>query len=228
MSDSAAGHASSHTDEGLSSALERFRAIQDEIVRGIAHAMSNRVASLSAGLYVLGENGTASAASVGALQSELDRMEQLLVQLRMLPAEHVPVEPLLASESALTAVALHAHHGELRNVPCVVEDAGNVPPARAEPHALLHALLVAITAAKQSAQVSGAGTARLVLNVAGDAIRFIATAGSGDDVTPDDSVFAVEARAAHWLVAPSDGRAYAIATGCVVEVPTLASTRKPR
>ena len=145
MSDSAAGHASSHTDEGLSRALERFRAIQDEIVRGIAHAMSNRVASLSAGLYVLGENGTASAASVGALQSELDRMEQLLVQLRMLPAEHVPVEPLLASESALTAVALHAHHGELRNVSCVVEDAGNVPPARAEPHALLHALLVAIT-----------------------------------------------------------------------------------
>jgi nitrogen-specific signal transduction histidine kinase len=217
-------------DEGLASAIERLRVIQDEIVRGIAHAMSNRVASLSAGLFMMGEHGTANAASVAALQSELDRMEQLLVQLRMLPRENVPVEPLLASESALTAVALHAHHGALRNVICVVDDDGKVPPARAEPNALLHALLVAITTAKQAmaSGANGADPVRLMLRDANDVVRFIATSDADAGIDVDDSVFAIEAAAANWLVSNSGGRAFPIATGCVVEIPTLASTRRPR
>lgn len=210
----------------LTAALERLRAIQDEIVRGVAHAMSNRVASLSAGLYMLGEQRNAPATAVGALQSELDRMEQLLLQLRMLPRENVPAEPLLALESARTAVALHEHHGELRSVTCDVEDVGKVPPARAEPQALLHALLVAINSAKQSAD---SGKARVVLDTVNDVVRFIATSDtSNTDITEDNSTFSIEAAAANWLVAPSGGRAYAIATGCVVEVPTLASTRRLR
>ena len=225
MSDREVTTDSSH-EHSLAHGLERLRAIHDEIVRGVAHAMSNRVASLSAGLYVLGEHGTASATSVAALQSELDRMEQLLTQLRMIPRENIPAEPLLALDSARTAVALHEHHGELRNVTCDVQDIGAVPPARAEPQALLHALLVAINAAKQSA---GSGNARLVLDTEHDIVRFTATSDmSNPDITADNTTFAAEATAANWLVAPSGGRAYAIATGCVVEVPTLASTRRPR
>ena len=225
MSDRQVTADSSH-EHGLANALERLRAIQDEIVRGVAHAMSNRVASLSAGLYVLGEHGNVSAASVAALQSELDRMEQLLVQLRLLPRENIPAEPLLALDSARTAVALHEHHGELRNVTCDVQDIGTVPPARAEPHALLHALLVAINAAKESA---GSGNARLVLDTEDDVVRFTATSDmSKADITADDSAFSAEGIIANWLIAPCGGRAYAIATGCVVEVPTLASTRRPR
>ena len=206
-------------------ALERLRVIQDEIMRGVAHAMSNRVGAMSAGVFVLGETGTATPAATGALQSELDRLEQLLVQLRMLSRETVEPEPLLSSDSARTAVALHEHHGELRNVSCIVDDAGHVPPARAEPQALIHALLVAITCAKQAA---GNGSAQLVLRSDDNVVRFIATSGDADNVSPDDSTFAVEALAARMLLERSNGTAFAIAGGCVIEVPTLAASRRPR
>lgn len=208
-------------------AVERWLAVQDEVVRGVAHAMSNRVATISAGLWMLGETGAAPATSLAALHAEVDRLEQLLVQLRLLPRETAAAEPLLAADSARAAVALHEHHGELRNVPCVIDDPGSVPPARAIPQALLHALLVALNAAKQAALVGD--TAILRLRGEDDVVRFIATVASASE-SPDagDGRFELEARAADRLLQGSGGRARAHATGVIVEVPTLAATRRSR
>ena len=208
-------------------ATERARAILGEITRGIAHAMSNRVATISAGLFVLGEGDSISARKIQPLHAEVDLLEQLLVQLRQLPGEAGDLEPLLAGDIAASAIALHEHHGDLRSVRCEIDDTGSVPPARAVPQALLHALLIAITTAKVAA---GAGRhAVLRLRSEEHMVRFVATvAGIHENIAHDDTRFLLEAAAANRLLGTSAGRAFAIASGCVVDVPTLASTRKQR
>lgn len=227
MNDHETSRADSIASNRDTMALECWQAIQDEIVRGVAHAMSNRVATISAGLYMLGETGHASSTSISALHGEVDLLEQLLQQLRQLPRDTATVEPLLASDSARAALALHDHHGEFRNVPCDIDDPGTVPPARAVPQALLHALLVALTAARSAA----ANGERAVLQLRGedDVVRFIATVAGRDDIvdTTRDR-FRTEADAITRLLRDSGGRGVTHANGCVVEVPTLAASRRPR
>jgi len=205
-------------------AQARWMSIHDDLIRGIAHAMSNRVATLSANVWMMSQGGQRGTDAAAVLQSEIERLEELLVQLRILPKGDAAPEPLLAIDSARTAVSLHAHHGNLRNQPCTIDDPGSVPPARAEPQALVHALLVAMTAAREAAGREGRAVVRLRSD--GDYVQFVATVDGKDVVDRGDQRFALDALAAAQLLAASGGRARSHAYGCVVEVPTLASSRR--
>lgn len=201
-------------------ALHRWLEIQGELLRGVAHAMSNRIGTLSAGLFMLDSNRDNTRA-VDALRAEVERLEGLLLQLRQLPRAPESLEPMLATDVARNAIELHSHHGDLRHVSCTLEDPGAVPPVRADPQALLHALLVAITAAKQAATTD---TVSLRLSSNDDYVTFNATAGDNDMT---DSRFSVEAAAITELLAPATSvRATAHSNGCKFEVPTLAASRR--
>jgi nitrogen-specific signal transduction histidine kinase len=224
---SESGNSSADTIEGDDvtplRALVRWMSIHDELVRGVAHAMSNRVATLSANVWLMSQGGQRGTDVIATLQSEIERLEELLIQLRILPNGDAALEPLLAIDSARTAVSLHAHYGALRNRPCAIDDPGSIPPARAEPQALVHALLVAITAAREAAGREGRAVLRL--RSEGDFVQFVATVDGEKVVDGGSQRFALDALAAEQLLVGSGGRARSHAHGCTVEVPTLASSR---
>ncbi len=213
-------------------AAECWVHIQEEIVRGIAHAMGNRVATLSAGLHLLRDRTVVMQDPM--LQSELDLLERLLVQLRELAGDTTQPEALLATDSARTAIALCLHHGRFRDRTVGVDDSGAVPPVRAVPAALMRAIIVALVAAGDVAGNNRSAQVTLSLASDDDVVRITATADArADSVTGVVSESAaagtgyqLAASAISWLLGSSGGRGLALGSGCVVEVPTLAASRR--
>ncbi len=97
---------------------ERWLAIHDELLRGIAHTLSNRVATISVVAYMLGVDGADVGQQAGTLQGETERLEELLHGLRALSrSESAIAEPLMPMDAVRAALALHVHHADLRDVP---------------------------------------------------------------------------------------------------------------
>jgi signal transduction histidine kinase len=207
------------------SASARWLTVHDEILRGMAHALSNRIATVGAAAYML-ENGDVPVEQVlHSLRDESGRMEQLLQLLRVLPQRPgAEAEPATANEACAAAVSLHAHHPDLRDCPCDIEIDAAVYPIWAEPHSFGHALVVALTTAKRNAASGDRVTLRVTGNT--DVVHFRAIAGQVVDV--NDSLNESDARAAAWLLAPFGGTARLTVTGCELEVPTLLAARKAR
>lgn len=209
----------------IESAAARWLAIHDELLRGISHALSNRIATVGAATYMFEHGDVAVEQAVASLRGESERLEQLLQQLRLLPQRlEAAAEPITADDACNSAVKLHAHHGELRDFVCDTTVDPDVYPIWAEPHGFGHALLVALTTAKRNA-VNGS---RIALRVSGDAavVRFRVVAD--EHVAEADALNEVDASAASWLLAPHGGTARALPHGCELEVPTLLAARRAR
>lgn len=210
---------------GDETAAARWLTLHDELLRGISHALSNRIATVGAASYMFEHGDVAVDQAVASLRAESDRMEQLLQQLRLLPRRpDATAEPITADDACHNAVKLHAHHGELRDFVCDVTVDPDVYPIWAEPQGFCHAMLVALTTAKRNA-VNGS---RISLRVSGDtnAVRFCAMA---DEPLQDaDALNEIDANAANWLLAPHGGSARALDHGCELEVPTLLAARRNR
>jgi nitrogen-specific signal transduction histidine kinase len=158
---------------------------QGALLRGLAHALSNRVGTLVAATGLLVPGGGASPTIVGVLRDETDRLEELLGLMRLLagPADAAgeAAEPIHLPDLVTPAVELHSHHPALRAVPVTVEPDPLAPPVRARHAGLTRALLVLLSAAKQGAA---------------DGVR-IAWRGDGDEVALTlDGVMGTEAPAA--------------------------------
>lgn len=146
-----------------------FDALRDAILRGVAHALSNRVAALGgmAGLVDPGEIWTERMSK--ALQDEARRLGDVLRLFRLLPAEvrvesgAIELQPLIPD-----IVALHAYHSALLQVECALEYNREAMPVYANRVQLVHALLLVIDAAKRHAKASGG---RVVIGYSGDAER---------------------------------------------------------
>src|SRR5689334_4089316 len=128
---------------------------QSALLRGLAHALSNRVGTLVAAVGLLAPGASASPTIVGVLRDEGDRLEQVLNLMRVLAgpadAEPEPAEPLLLTDLVAPAVELHAHHPALRDVAVTVEPDPLAPPVRARHAGLTRALLVLLSAVKAAA-----------------------------------------------------------------------------
>ena len=133
-----------------------FDALRDAILRGMAHALSNRVAALG------GINGLADPGQIWterlskALHDEARRLEEILRLMRLLPADGrgdagaIELQPLVPD-----VIALHAYQSALLQVQCsAVYDRETMPVFANRPH-LVHALLLAIDTAKRHAQARG-------------------------------------------------------------------------
>lgn len=135
--------------ENLSAAL--WAAEQGALLRGLAHALSNRVGTVLAAAGLLEPGAPAPAPIVTMLRDEAERLDALLALVRQLAgdgSDDAIAEPLHLPDLVPPAVALHAHHPDWRDVPVeVVADPG-APPVRVSHAALLRALLVALSAVK--------------------------------------------------------------------------------
>jgi hypothetical protein len=126
--------------------------IRDGILRGVAHALSNRVAALS-GVAGLVDFGNLPADRLSrALSSEVSQLGQLVEMLRLLPSDIRPRGEAIELKSLLPSiVALHALHADLRDVPCTIQHDRNAQPIHLSRSVFVHAVLVLIDVAKRDA-----------------------------------------------------------------------------
>ena len=209
----------------------RWLSVHDDLLRGLAHAFSNRVATVSAIAALFDPSRIPDERVLSGLRMDADRLEGLLEQMRQLPRRgDADLEPLMPGDSVRAALALFEHHPEYRNVRCTVIAADTVQPVRAEPSALQHALCVALAAAcRVGAGRDGTTRAgvRVALSTEGDVVRIeVSTDGSTGEGEAD--ALALDAGAIDWLLARSNGRGHPYPYGCLIELPTLQASRRAR
>ncbi len=220
------------SDEADRAGAARWLMIHDELLRGIAHTLSNRVSTIDAAAYMLELDGTDVVQQTATLRSETVRLEQLLSALRILPRRaDTPAEPVMPDDMVRAALAVHSHHGDLHGVPCDVDIASDVMPGYADPLALQHALLVGLSAAGRAVKaqqlVNGAGRVRVLVTGNADTVQFAITAADVvllpcDEVEHDAES---DAAAVAWLLG-SNGQSVSHHGGTVFTVPTLAAARR--
>lgn len=209
---------------------ERWLSVHDELLRGLAHAFSNRLATIAAAAGVLEAGVVPDARFLEGLRVDAERLEGLLQQLRQLPRrQDAGLEPMLFTDALDAARRLVEEHPLMRGRAVTVVLTGDVMPVRAEPTAVAHASCVALLATAQL----GDGPLEAALETRGDevwlAVRLLARAG---DLMPAgserESEEALEhaAHAIDWLLAASQGRATITADGCALALPTLQASRR--
>ena len=171
-----------------------FDTLRDAILRGMAHALSNRVAALG------GINGLADPGQIWterlskALHDEARRLEEILRLLRLLPADGrgdagaIELQPLVPD-----VIALHAYQSALLQVECsAVYDRETMPVFASRPH-LVQTLLLAIDVAKRHAHARGGCVS---VSYRGDADQVTVRVATGPSSTPAKAAGAVPERAA--------------------------------
>jgi hypothetical protein len=192
----------------------------EQILRGLNHALSNRIAGVAALAGVL-EPG--DGALVTQLQHEIGRLEHVLVLLRLVPqAPHGHAEAVRLQDLVPEAIELAQHHPDVRDAAIEVAPLETIPPLRCHPVALQHALvmlLVETTGALGRTSLRCVATDAAITIVVGDATIPI-------DVTPGRAMhpmaLALHSRlAADGALVWDDGRGQTFS----IRLPTLAALR---
>jgi hypothetical protein len=137
----------------------------DSLLRGIAHALSNRTGALMAltGLDPADQDDESRA----LLPSELSRLHDLTRLIKLLPADvGARSEAILVGDVIAEAVALLSLHPLARDLQWRVEGDQESTVVRAERWALLRLLLLTLNGARSDADKTGADT--VLIRVAGD------------------------------------------------------------
>jgi signal transduction histidine kinase len=210
----------------LAVARARWLEVQDELLGGVTHALSNRIATVSAAAYMLEHEDISGAQAAGSLRTETERMDALLQLLRLLPSrDDSSFEPVAPMDVLSDAVALHAHHTDLRDVAVTVESDADVLPVWVEPHAFMQALLLALTSAKRAAFPRMLEVRVLVTGNA-DVVTIVMHP-NGDVQRADATRTAIDAAAAECCLLSAHGTARAREDGgCTITLPTLPAVRR--
>ena len=154
--------------------------LADSLMRGLVHALNNRVTALSA-LAELAALGDDDLLAQRVLPSELARLQQVNALFCLLLTEEMSPEAMELAPVLDDALALHAHHSRLRAVSCEVVRQGTILPVRAPRWALLRLLLLLLEYGKQHAEErpdGRPGTAELRIEGTEDCIELTVSAGS--------------------------------------------------
>lgn len=200
-----------------------WAAISDSLIGGIAHALSNRIATLAAlGELMRMDDDAAEGATM--LRQETGRLEALVHALRLLGNETGTSAEALELRSVLEeTLALHRYHRDLRDVEMDVDTTARVMPVRIERRRAVHALLMLLASSAAAAtdrqnvvrvEISGDdSTVRLTLTVQGD--------GTGPGPRSDGLL-----EAARDLIHPSGGTIESESGSLVLELPALGALRE--
>ena len=128
----------------------------DSIIRGLGHELNNRALALSATIESLDPKRPVGRQLATGLTREAERLTEQLRQLRDLPfAIETEPMPLLLRDVLSAAIHLHRSHVSLGAIPVYLEGTVDAPPVLAPESALVHALLVILTAMKGFASLGG-------------------------------------------------------------------------
>jgi signal transduction histidine kinase len=144
---------------GLEPYFMAWAATGDGILRGLNHALSNRILTLRTLTEFVGSAHERRDQVGRALGEEVERLEELLEKFRMLPAEDErKPEPIQLSELLSEVVELHQYHVDFRDLECRVIGNPDALPVLTSRSALTRALLILLTAAKRAALSRGETT----------------------------------------------------------------------
>jgi hypothetical protein len=138
---------------------DAWQLVGDAVLRGINHALANRVTALAALTASAFPDEPPGAELVALLALEVERLDELLRLLRLLPAgrEGGGAELVLVSDALADAQALHAHHAGLAEPPCEIEgDRAVLLPVVAPVPGLVQALVLLLGAVAMGHQGAGA------------------------------------------------------------------------
>lgn len=185
----------------------------EAVVRGMAHAFSNRLASLGA-LLELGDAATHD--GMLGVRAEMTRLLEANRLLKLVGADRQgEAEALQLSEVLRDALALHALRLDLRHVKCTTRVEPGVLPVRVQPASLLRLLVVLL--ARASRRATGSAVA---LTVAGDELETrVALATERPSPAPVPDGLHVLARAVGGEVREREGET-------VLAIPSLVEVRR--
>ena len=133
--------------DGLAVRPVSWATVLDQLLLGVTHNISNRVATLAGVSDILSGDSTIPPV-LRALADEVPRLEEGIRLLRLLAVpEDEGEEALEATRVADDAISLAQLHPACRNVSFQIEGRRDVPPVVARPTALTHELVVALAAA---------------------------------------------------------------------------------
>lgn len=157
----------------------------ESILRGLAHALNNRAAALSAVIELSRDSADDADVTNSILDTELTRVQDLVKVVRSIGAPRGVSEAVAPRDlipEVLAALALHAEQRDR----VIAIDAASAPPARLQRWMLLRALIA--LAATAPATAAGGRDVRLVLHEDGD---WLVVRIEGNEV-PHGSIYAAE------------------------------------
>jgi hypothetical protein len=158
--------------------------LSDALIGGIAHALSNRIATLSAMAELSRLDPRENITPM--LRQETGRLEALVQHMRLLAGgggRELGAEALQLPGLIAEAVALHGYHRELREVEITVESHPAVLPVNAERARMLHALLLMLTASSSAAREYKKPGAKLRVSCEGEGSSVLVRIDAGDGMS---------------------------------------------
>jgi len=152
------------TPEVTPAALREWTHHVESVLRGLAHALNNRAAALSAVIELSRDPDDDPAATREILQGEMDRVAELVRVVRGIGVPRAEVEAFSPGDLADDLRSLLSLHADLRDLSVRV-DAADAPPVRVERWMLLRALLAL---AATSTPPPGERTVSLTVSGEGD------------------------------------------------------------
>ncbi|MFL5617862.1 MAG: hypothetical protein ACJ79A_05630 [Gemmatimonadaceae bacterium] len=127
-----------------------WRTISEELLKGLVHALNNRVAALSA-FVELAKLGDEQEDPLTVLPTEIVQLHRVNALFGLLPQRSVEAEPLELRAVLDDAVRLHEHHPRFRGGQVSLTFEGAPGAVRAPRWALVHAMVMLVHAAKREA-----------------------------------------------------------------------------
>ncbi len=187
-------------------ALQEWNGHVEAILRGVAHALNNRAAALSA-LIQLADDSEPAPTLRAILATELDRVTGLAAALRAIGTPRAGEEAFAAADAVSEALQVLALHSDQRDAVTSI-DSRDAAPVRTYRWMFVRALIVlAANAGRSSASV------RVEIRTAGDHLT-VRVASE----TPAMSPYVQEIARAMGGEALSDGQGF--------RLPTLAAVRQ--
>lgn len=200
----------------------------DGLLRGLNHALSNRINTLNTLLAVLQEHEGADREIVDALAKEEVRFEELLRLYRLMPMDMgAEREPMVLVDPVKDAVLLFAHHLDVRMLQCTVDGVESAPPVRSRRQALTLAILVLlVVVARPVAEDEDEAGILLRVTATADEVHLRASATVPTPIIDESALIALE-----WLTAALDmtttrGMGEDKCAWAELTLPTLAAERK--
>ena len=193
-----------HPPELSAAAQLEWNAHVEAVLRGVAHALNNRSAALSA-LIQLSDDGEDAPTLRGILATELERVTGLAAAIRSIGTPRAGEEAFAPGDAANEALEVLQLHSDMRNVAAQLE-VRDAAPVRVQRWMFVRSLIVL---AAQAARAGG----RVELASAGDDL-----VARVSGATPEPSVYVREVARAMGGEALDDGRGF--------RLPTLATLRR--
>ncbi|HEY2897857.1 MAG TPA: hypothetical protein VGJ12_12005 [Gemmatimonadaceae bacterium] len=189
---------------------EAWSLVSETLVRGIAHALSNRIATIGTIAELLRVGGDDPHAMSEMLAIETERLEDLLEQMRAISARSGGrMEALRLSDAVAGAMALHSYHPERRSVAVTIEPGDESRPVLGDPLLLQRHLLILLDAATHAAMSHASRAVRVRFGLMGTVgvARVIVGEGSETGALPECASGAIT----HRIEESHAGVAYVLA-----------------